>query len=468
MNNNNNNSVTNSFSIPPFSQNTNLQAPADGERRSRWDAPGNKAFIPGVPLLIPRGLGKDVMDTLLLRVRIEEITHRLSTGQLGLDDPTIRRSPSPPPRYDAQGKRVNTREQRTREKLGLERQELIQAATKINPAFKPPGDYKPISVKKSLKIAIPIDKYPDYNFIGLIIGPRGETHKQMEKKSGCKISIRGKGSQKEGQTKKQQLQGDEDEDLHVLVTGDTEKQLLIAKDMIEKLLVPIDDSQNEHKQLQLRKLAEFNGTLRDNFWNRPEERRRFGEGREITCSFCGEPSHPTSDCPLKGKPGVKSKMDQEYESFLSMIGEGSPKRDGDNRDGGNQQDAASFLDTSYQQFMSSIGQAPSADRQQPPPPQQQPRGADMDSSYEQFMASIGQSPARGSAGPAGGAPPPHSYNPYGMPPPQHMGMQPPSPWSNNPYGAPPGYGSPPPPGTAASAPPPWAQSGGAAPWRGGY
>ena len=33
--------------------------------------------------------------------------------------------------------------------------------------------------------------------------------------------------------------------------------------MIERLLTPVDDSHNEHKQLQLRELAAINGTLRD-------------------------------------------------------------------------------------------------------------------------------------------------------------------------------------------------------------
>lgn len=69
-------------------------------------------------------------------MRIEELTHVINTNQLGLDDPTIRRSPSPPPKYDSQGKRTNTREQRTKEKLSLERQSLIQLATRLNPMFK--------------------------------------------------------------------------------------------------------------------------------------------------------------------------------------------------------------------------------------------------------------------------------------------------------------------------------------------
>ena len=39
-----------------------------------------------------------------------------------------------------------------------------------------------------------IPEIENYNFIGLILGPRGSTQRELEKKSGCKISIRGKGS----------------------------------------------------------------------------------------------------------------------------------------------------------------------------------------------------------------------------------------------------------------------------------
>ena len=45
---------------------------------------------------------------------------------------------------------------------------------------------------------IPQDEYPEINFVGLLIGPRGNTLKTMEKDTGAKIIIRGKGSVKEG------------------------------------------------------------------------------------------------------------------------------------------------------------------------------------------------------------------------------------------------------------------------------
>lgn len=52
------------------------------------------------------------------------------------------RSPSPEPIYSSDGKRLNTREFRTRKKLEEQRHQLIQRMQSLNPDFKPPSDYK--------------------------------------------------------------------------------------------------------------------------------------------------------------------------------------------------------------------------------------------------------------------------------------------------------------------------------------
>ena len=54
----------------------------------------------------------------------------------------IDRSPSPEPIYSSDGKRLNTREFRTRKKLEEERHSLVLRMQSINPDFKPPVDYK--------------------------------------------------------------------------------------------------------------------------------------------------------------------------------------------------------------------------------------------------------------------------------------------------------------------------------------
>ena len=91
----------------------------------------------------------------------------------------------------------------------------------MNPDFKPPADYKPPVLRVSDKVLIPQEEHPDINFVGLLIGPRGNTLKAMEKETGAKIIIRGKGSVKEGKVGRkdgQPLPG-EDEPLHAFITA---------------------------------------------------------------------------------------------------------------------------------------------------------------------------------------------------------------------------------------------------------
>lgn len=264
-----------------------------------------------------------------LNSRLLEISRMLQSG-LPLDDrPEGARSPSPEPIYDNMGIRINTREYRARERFQKERQEIISQIIKKNPAFKPPADYRPPKLQK--KLYIPMKEYPGYNFIGLIIGPRGNTQKRMEKETGAKIVIRGKGSVKEGRLQqKRDLKPDpsENEDLHVLVEADTADALEAAAGMVEKLLQPVDEVLNEHKRQQLRELAALNGTIRDEEYCRlcgePGHRQYACPTRtstfksEVVCKHCGDGGHPSIDCPVKGATGKK--MDDEYQNFLAELG----------------------------------------------------------------------------------------------------------------------------------------------------
>jgi splicing factor 1 len=303
---------------------------------TKWDDHGSKTFVPGIPTFIPANLSKEELDTLLLRIRIEEIGYKLQNNQLDLE--YFRdRSLSPTPVYDKMGKRVNTREQRARNRLMNERHILIEKALTINPLFRPPADYRPLMNKRNKKLYIPLKEYPDYNFIGLIIGPRGYTQKQMEQESGARIAIRGKGSLKEGKGKTQN--NEDDDDLHVLITADTEDAIKKATQMVKRLLIPVEEGKNDHKKQQLRKLAEINGTLRDNAWNQPI--LRTWTSPDVYCKHCGEISHPTYDCPLKDQPVNKQVIDKEYQDFMNEIvnGDGNPKTD---------------TEKNYEQFMTEL------------------------------------------------------------------------------------------------------------------
>jgi hypothetical protein len=75
-----------------------------------------------------------------VRIRLEECSQKLQTNQINLLDrvaaPDRAHSPEPEPIYDQHGKRINTREQRLKEKVGDERIRLIERAMAMNPLFR--------------------------------------------------------------------------------------------------------------------------------------------------------------------------------------------------------------------------------------------------------------------------------------------------------------------------------------------
>ena len=176
------------------------------------------------------------------------------------------------------------------------------------------------------KLYAPVKEYPDYNFMGLLIGPRGNTHRRMEKETNCKIAIRGKGSVKTA------MNTEDEEALHVIITGTNLEEVNKAETMIAELLVPVDDDKNPHKVRQLRELAIIRGTFReDNYCTIcgekghkqhecPNRQQTLNTTFEIRCSICGGYGHLTKDCKGKDKP-EQLKMDNEFFNFMAEVGE---------------------------------------------------------------------------------------------------------------------------------------------------
>jgi len=138
--------------------------------------------------------------------------------------------------YGADGKRSNTRELRYKKKLEDERHKLVMECSKVNPMYRPPQDYRRPN-RTSDKVYVPYKEFPEVNFIGQLLGPRGNSLKNMESQSGAKISIRGKGSIKEGKGRPQDLDAPGmDEELHCLVTADSEEKVAKAITFINAII----------------------------------------------------------------------------------------------------------------------------------------------------------------------------------------------------------------------------------------
>ncbi|KAL8437494.1 hypothetical protein ACSSS7_000876 [Eimeria intestinalis] len=190
-------------------------------------------------------------------------SRKLNAGILEFFDADIR-PPSPPPVYDRNGGRVNTRDVRVRTAMQNEMQRLCEFMVNNLEGFTPPPDYRP--TKKVRRIEFPHEKgggimvdlcviarffqYPDYNFMGIIIGPRGCNHKRLEAESGCTISVRGRGTQKEG---KRDHQTDEEAcmPMHVHIMGDTDEAVEVSSHHPRLDLSPASGLQQHSYQMGL-------------------------------------------------------------------------------------------------------------------------------------------------------------------------------------------------------------------------
>ncbi|CRG93812.1 transcription or splicing factor-like protein, putative [Plasmodium gallinaceum] len=290
---------------------------------SKWGSEEHKPYLPLPFVDFPPGLTPSQLDQFLREQRYDELTKKLNKGELEYVDPDIRPA-SPPPIYDKNGSRINTREARIKNSMIEEHHRLVEYLLKHVEGFVAPSNYKPI--KKIRKIEIPIDKYPEYNFMGLIIGPRGCNHKRLEAESGAQISIRGKGTQKEGKKTDHQTEIEANMPKHVHISADSEECVEKAVSLITPLLDPFHPLHEEYKRKGLEQLALVNGinlnqldTQRCSICNSmthltfecPENMNLQNFKKpEIKCNLCGDHGHITLDCKLaKQKNYMKNDID---------------------------------------------------------------------------------------------------------------------------------------------------------------
>jgi len=50
-----------------------------------------------------------------------------------------------------------------------------------------------------------------------------------------------------------------------------------------------------------------------------EDRPRNWVAPDVYCKYCGEISHPSSDCPQRNQPVNQQQLDAEYEQLMAAI-----------------------------------------------------------------------------------------------------------------------------------------------------
>ncbi|PUU80369.1 hypothetical protein B9Z19DRAFT_975201 [Tuber borchii] len=319
---------------------------AENHPKSRWGSKSIKSTLrlDNLPTSIPLCMSPEDTDTHALKVRIQEITQRLANKSAA---PYDKRSLSPAPIYDVTGRRINSREIRYRKLLEAELHDLVAKVSQINPVYKPPGHYKKRFTKYE-KIYIPVDDYPGINFAGSLIGPRGNTIKHIQKESGAKVILQGKGFVKPGQVMSDSAlaSNQEEDDIHCLIISCNPASVLKAREMINENIETAKsalETFNPFKRDQLRELATLNGTLRDDEGKTCSNcgevgHRRYDCPKEINyaariiCRVCGNGGHFARNCFYRPRGGElqenfsnSNSRDQEYESFIQdVLGDAKP------------------------------------------------------------------------------------------------------------------------------------------------
>ncbi|KAH6630930.1 hypothetical protein B0J18DRAFT_422639 [Chaetomium sp. MPI-SDFR-AT-0129] len=282
-------------------------APTAAPRQSRW-GPRSTFTAPalaGLNLAIKAPMTAEQVEAYALHVRISEITQKLETDDI-VPANSIRRLTSPTPEYDMSGRRTNTRHQRYRESLTAERQSLITQAAQVMSNYHPPAGFRYTTPPRiTEKLYIPVKDFPEVNFIGQILGPRGRSLTETATASGATIVLRGKGSVKEGCGRKLHGSDDMNEPLHCLITADSRAKVENAKSLLTETIemaIITPEHANTRKQEQLRALARVNGTFRDDeglHLHSGFPGTVDGEERcsiMVVCRVCGGNGHIARDC----------------------------------------------------------------------------------------------------------------------------------------------------------------------------
>uniref|UniRef100_A0A182R0N6 K Homology domain-containing protein n=1 Tax=Anopheles farauti TaxID=69004 RepID=A0A182R0N6_9DIPT len=125
--------------------------------------------------------------------------------------------------------------------------------------------YREKPIKVQVKVIVPVKEHPKFNFVGKLLGPKGNSLKRLQEETMCKMAILGRGSMKD-RKKEEELRTAMDpkyahlnDDLHVEINAlgppaEAHARIAYALAEVRKFLIP--DSNDFIRQEQMREMLE--------------------------------------------------------------------------------------------------------------------------------------------------------------------------------------------------------------------
>ncbi|XP_062127894.1 RNA-binding protein asd-2 [Drosophila sulfurigaster albostrigata] len=124
-------------------------------------------------------------------------------------------------------------------------------------------------VKVSVKVAVPVRDHPKFNFVGKLLGPKGNSMKRLQEDTMCKMAVLGRGSMRD-RRKEEELRASGDsryahlfEDLHVEIStfaapAEAHARIAYALAEVRRFLVP--DYHDDIRQEQMWEMQALTST----------------------------------------------------------------------------------------------------------------------------------------------------------------------------------------------------------------
>ncbi|XP_042887291.1 KH domain-containing, RNA-binding, signal transduction-associated protein 2-like, partial [Penaeus japonicus] len=129
------------------------------------------------------------------------------------------------------------------------------------------------AIKLTVRVLVPVRDHPKFNFVGKLLGPKGNSLKRLQEETMTKMAILGRGSMRDKQKEEElRVSGDPkfshlSDDLHVEVTAvappaEAHARIAYALTEIRRYLVP--DYNDEIRQEQMREMQLLVGSTANN------------------------------------------------------------------------------------------------------------------------------------------------------------------------------------------------------------